>query len=132
MSDDAPTPEQMVPSLLHTVTWACMFGGVDAVIASKPWPVWAGAFSLSLTSHIVGIRWPQIKPIVGTRFASALERIASNRLYRRSIYTVIAVELFATTGFRVYGYYHPKPALAVDGCTSQTRTKRLKTHLIWA
>jgi hypothetical protein len=109
MADDVPTPEEMVPSLLHAVMWACMFGGVDAVIGNKPWPVWAGAFALSLISHIVGIKWPQIKPRVGPRFALILERIASNRLYRWAIYIAIAIALVASIGTAVRRFYH-KPS----------------------
>jgi hypothetical protein len=113
MADDVPTPEQMVPSLLHAVMWACMFGAVDAVIARKPWPVWVGALALSLTSHIVGIKWPQIKPRVGPRFASILERIASNRLYRRAIYFAIAIALLVSIGTAGYRYYHKSATVEV-------------------
>src|ERR1700733_7175947 len=113
MSDDAPTPEQMVPSLLHAVMWACMFGGVDAVIASKPWPIWTGAFTLSLVSHIVGIKWPQIKPKISPRFASLVERIAGNRLYRYAIYSGIVIALFASVAVAIYRHYHQSPVAKV-------------------
>ena len=102
MADDVPSPEQMVPSLLHAVMWACMFGCVDAVIAGKPWFIWAGAFSLSLISHIVGIKWPQIKPNIGPHFASFVEGIASKVWYRRLIYAATVIAILASIGIRVY------------------------------
>jgi hypothetical protein len=72
MADDAPTPEQMVPSLLHAVTWAFMFGFADALLLRKPWPVWTSAVGVSLGSHIVGTHWQTIKPWVGQGVASAI------------------------------------------------------------
>jgi hypothetical protein len=110
VSDDAPTPEQMVPSLLHAVMWACMFGAVDAFIAGK-WIVGTIALAFSLISHNIGIKWPWIKPKISPHFASLVERIASNRLYRYAIYSAIAIVLFASIGAAIYRYYH-KGAIA--------------------
>jgi hypothetical protein len=107
MADEAPNPEEMVPSFLHALMWACIFGAVDAIITAKPWPVWASAFGLSLISHVVGIKWPQIKPKIGPRFASTIERVARNRRYRWVIYSVIVIASLASIGFRAYRHYYP-------------------------
>jgi hypothetical protein len=128
MADDAPTPEQMVPSLLHAVMWACMFGGVDALIAGKPAPVWVIAFAFSLSSHIIGIKWPQIKPIVSPRFASAVEQIASKRLYRYFIYAIAGLVSVGIVGISVYRYYHRNLTVNIPTVESAIAITGVTTH----
>lgn len=111
MADDAPTPEQMVPSLLHAFMWASAFGVVEELRASRLWSS-GGLLVAALTFHIVGIKWPQIKPYISPRFVSALERIANNRLYRWGIYALILSALLASAGIAIYRHYH-RSAIAV-------------------
>lgn len=102
MADEPPSPEQMVPSLLQALTWACVFGAVDAAMAGRPWPVFVGAIVLGLASQIVGVNWPRIKPTLQPRLAGALERFARNRLYRWGIYSAIAIALLVSLGSELY------------------------------
>src|ERR1700676_3900080 len=99
MADEVPTPEEGVPSFLHALMWACIFGAVDAIIAGKHWPMWAGALGLSLTCHIVGINWPSIKPKISPRVAAMLERVAGSRRYRWIVVGFVIVMLAASLAY---------------------------------
>jgi hypothetical protein len=105
MADDAPTPEEMVPSFLHAFMWASAFGAVEEFRSNRLWSA-GGLLAAAVTFHIVGIKWPQIKPKIGPRFVSILERLAGNRLYRLAIYFAIAITFLASIGTGIYRYYH--------------------------
>src|SRR6266478_5978592 len=106
MADAAPTPEELVPSLLHAFMWASAFGAVEELRVGRLWTS-GGLFVAALTFHIVGIYWPQIKPKISPRFALAVEWIASRRIYRQIIYSVSAVVFLASIGTAVYRHYVP-------------------------
>src|ERR1017187_3700701 len=105
MADEAPTPEEMVPSFLHAFMWASAFGVVEEARSKHLWFA-GGLLIAAVTFHFVGIRWPQIKPKVGPRVASTVELIASNRLYLRAIYSGIAIALLVSIPLTVYRHYH--------------------------
>src|ERR1017187_4569679 len=105
MADEAPTPEEMVPSFLHAFMWASAFGVVEEARSKHLWFA-GGLLIAAVTFHFVGIRWPQIKPKVGPRVASTVELIASNRLYLRAICSGIAIALLVSIPLTVYRHYH--------------------------
>jgi hypothetical protein len=119
MADEAPTPEEFVPSLLHAFMWASAFGAVEELRAGRLWTS-GGLLVTALTFHIVGIYWSQIKPKISPRFASAVERIASKRIYRQMIYSVIAIAFLVSIGTAVYRYYHKNVAVEVPQSAPQS------------
>ena len=82
MSDGPPTEDRAVSTFLDYVALACIFGFVDALIAGK-WLISLGALAAALAFHIFGIKWPQVKLKVGTRFAAGVDRIANDARFRR-------------------------------------------------
>lgn len=105
MADEAPTPEEMVPSFLHAFMWASAFGAVEELRSGRLWSSGGLLFAAGMF-HVVGVKWPIIKPNLGPRFAAFVERIAGNRWYRRSIYAVIAIVLLVSVGLAIYRQYH--------------------------
>jgi hypothetical protein len=94
-------------SLFDWCVGACIFAAADVVVQSRPWPFLVGAIVVALFFHQIKVNWPKIKPNVDQRFASALERITSNKLNRRVVYSLLLIVFLASVGFRVYHYYHP-------------------------
>ena len=109
MADDAPTPEEAVPSFLHAFMWASAFGVIEEFRAGRFWSS-GGLLVASLSFHLVGINWPKIKPRISPKLASALEDLASKRVYRWAIYAVIAIALLVSIGLGIYRHYYPPGA----------------------
>jgi hypothetical protein len=84
MSDGPPTEDRAVSTILDYIALACIFGFVEAVMSGRPW-AGGGALAAALIFHIVGIKWLKIKPKIGPRFTSWLDRIAHNSSYRRAV-----------------------------------------------
>jgi hypothetical protein len=64
---------------------------------------------LAVLFAVVGVKWPAIKQKTNSRFsqfAPSVERIARNRLYRRTIYSGITFAILLSGGLRVYHYYY--------------------------
>jgi hypothetical protein len=65
---------------------------------------------LAILFAIVGVKWPAIKLKAQSpfpNFPSAVERIARQTLYRRFIYTALAIALLASVGTGLYRHYYP-------------------------
>jgi hypothetical protein len=110
MSDGPPTEDRAVSTFLDYVALACIFGFVDALIASK-WLISLGALAAALIFHIAGIKWPQIKLRVGERLAAIVGRVAGNYRYRVVVVLVIAALLASLT----YRYLHRNTNRAIPG-----------------
>jgi hypothetical protein len=117
MADDVPTPEQMVPAFLHAFMWASAFGVVEEFRAHRLWSS-GGLLVAALAFHILGIKWAQIKPNIRPHVAAAFERIASNLLYHRAIYSVTVIAILASIAFGIYRHYYPPPIQSTATDTS--------------
>src|SRR6266852_4417238 len=101
MSDGPPTEDRAVSTILDYIALACIFGFVEQLLAGKYWRS-AAALVAAVIFHVIGIKWPKIKPKISATVTTSVERIASNRLSRRVIYFAIAIVLLITVGVKVY------------------------------
>ena len=107
MAGEIPSGEG---SLFHFLDiYALGFGleACGALFLGKSWGWVALGVGGSIFFHLLGTKWPRIKPVIGPRVASTLERITSNRPYRRSIYVLMILATLASIGYRAYRHYYP-------------------------
>ncbi len=129
MPSELPSGDMAVYVFLEMIALAFVFGAVDAGVSGKPWYVWAGCSVLAVLFFLAGIKWPQIK---------RLERIGSNRLYRRVIYSVIVSALLVSVGIRVYRHPsteitkpvepNPRSSPASPPTPSETKLEVMQPH----
>ncbi len=101
---DATDDEKVVFILCEWTAGTLVYFSIEQSLAGKTLPgILLGA--LAILFAIAGVKWPAIKMTLGARFASIVERNASNPLYRRTIYAVIAVVLLVSVGAKVYNFY---------------------------
>ncbi len=117
MADDATDGEKIVLILSEWTagTWV-YFSILDFRDGN---PITGTIFAaLAIIFAVFGVKWRYVKTIVGPRLASFIEGIASNRLSRGIVYSVIAVALLLSIGFQVYRHYYP--SLTTDTSTTDT------------
>jgi sulfatase modifying factor 1 len=61
---------------------------------------------LAILFAVAGVKWPAIKVKLGTQFPKVAEQISSNRVYRRIIYSAIAILLVVSAGTSLYRRHH--------------------------
>jgi hypothetical protein len=105
MAGEIPSGEGSVFHFLDIYALGFGLEAVGALFLGKSWRWIALGVVGSILFHLLGTNWPRIRPVIGPRIASTLERITSNRLYRRSIYILMILAIVASVGFRVYGHY---------------------------
>jgi hypothetical protein len=111
MPDESlPPGDKAVMAFLEIVAFALGWNGIDRLLDGKSLLTIIPILVASIAISYAGFKWPQIKAKLGPRFASPVDRIAGNRLYRRVIYAVIAIAIVASLSIGSYRYYH-KPAI---------------------
>jgi hypothetical protein len=109
MSDEFPSGDKAVYIFLEMIALGFALGAVESLLRGDVWWKWSGALLMGVIFLIAGVKWPQVKAQVGPRFATLVERVAGDRLYRRVVYSAIAIVLLISVGFRIYRHYRPIP-----------------------
>lgn len=105
MPDELPSGDKAVYIFLEMIALGFALEAVTSFMHGDIWWKWTGALALGVLFLLAGVKWLQIKMTIGQRLASSLERIASDRLYRRTIYSVIVIAFLVSFSFRVYRHY---------------------------
>jgi hypothetical protein len=106
VAGEIPSGEGSVFHFLDIYALGFGLEACGALFLGKPW--WWVALGVigSIFFHLLGTKWPRIKPLIGPRFALAFERITSNRSYRRVIYSAMVIAILVSIGFRIYRHYY--------------------------
>jgi len=106
MAGEIPSGESSVFHFLDIYALGFGLEACGALFLRKSW--WWVALGVigSIFFHLLGTKWPRIKPRVSPRFASMMERIAANRFYRVAICSLIAVSFISSVGVGTYRHYH--------------------------
>ena len=99
----AELENQPVPSVLHALMWACMFGAVDAFIAGR---IVTGiiSFILGIVCQLCSSKWEWTKAHLGSSVLP-LERIASKRSYRWIAGSILLIILLLGLVLSIYSRY---------------------------
>src|SRR5882672_10849518 len=100
MSDGPPTDDRAVSTFLDYLALACIFGFVESLREGK-WLIAVAALVAAIVCHIAGIKWPQIKARIGTRFDWALW----NRRIGNAAHVLRVLLIFAAITLAVTAYY---------------------------
>src|ERR1700680_1467248 len=85
--DDSLSPaDNTVRAFFEIIAFALGWNGVDRLLAGISPFIVVPIFAATILASYTGFKWPQIRPKVSPHFASTVERIASNRWYRRVLY----------------------------------------------
>ena len=134
MPDELPSGDKAVYVILEMIALGFILEAVPSFMRGDVWWRWVGALALGILFLVAGVKWPQIKQIAAaSRFASIVEGIASKPLYRRTVYAVIVLIIFVSTGFRGYRHYYPLPLSAHKTAAPHLSTPALvKPTITWA
>jgi hypothetical protein len=100
-----PPADQAMLAFFEIVAFALGWSGVDRLLAGTSLFIVIPIFTATILTSYTGFKWTRIRAAIGPRFASAVERITGNRLYRRIIYSVIIIAVLVSVSYRVYHYY---------------------------
>jgi hypothetical protein len=120
MSDELPSGDKAVYIFLEMIALGFALEAVASFMHGDVWWRWIGALALGVLFFVAAVKWLQIKLIIAPRLVSTLERVANNRLYRRSIYAAIILVILGSTGFRIYRHYNPSPVQSTATGASET------------
>jgi hypothetical protein len=112
MSEGLPSEDRAVSTFLDYFALACIFGVVDALILGK-WKIALGALGAALLFHVVGIKWPRIKLMLGSSLARTANRIAGQPYYRRGFLALIGLLFAAGVSYGIYRHYDSREKQAV-------------------
>ncbi len=118
MAGEIPSGEGSVFHFLDIFALGFGLEACAALFKGQWWQAAGGVFG-AVAFHVAGTKWPQIKSKLSPRYASIVERIESNQLYRQIAYFLIISAMLMYVGFRVYRHYRQ------PGVVSPTKPKPL-------
>src|SRR5258708_28262259 len=117
---DATDSERVVFILCEWTAGTWVYFSIDRFLAGKTLTGILLA-ALAVLFAILGVKWPALKLKLGAKSSNVtptIERIASNRLHRRLIYSAIVIVIVASVALRIYRHYHK--TLTTEAQQSQT------------
>jgi hypothetical protein len=79
MADELPSGDRAVYIFLEMIALGFVLTAIDTVVNGKAPIVWLSCFVLSIIFFLAGIKWPQIKQVLGEQFSDTVEWAASYR-----------------------------------------------------
>jgi len=120
VAGEIPSGEGSVFHFLDIYALGFGLEACGALFLGKAWGWVALGVVGSIFFHLLGTNWPRIKPRIWPHFASGLERISNNRLYRRSIFALMIIAFSTSVGFAFYRRYHRPSSIQSASPTKTT------------